>query len=103
MTNVYDSMGRLQFVKNALGENARQYGYDLAGRMVTYADAADRVRTYTYDAAGQNTAIQFPDGRIATYGHDVLGRRTTMSDWGGISTYAFDARGQISGKTASSR
>lgn len=47
VTNVYDAMGRLQFVKNALGENARQYGYDLAGRMVTYADAAGRVRTYT--------------------------------------------------------
>ncbi|MCC7435543.1 MAG: hypothetical protein IT363_12730 [Methanoregulaceae archaeon] len=43
VTNVYDSMGRLQFVVNALDENARQYGYDLAGRMVTYADAAKRV------------------------------------------------------------
>ncbi len=101
VTNVYDSMGRLQFVVNALSENARQYGYDLAGRMVTYADAANRVRTYTYDAAGQNTSIHFPDGKIATYGFDVLGRRTTMSDWGGVSTYTFDARGQMSGKTAS--
>lgn len=30
VTNVYDRMRRLQFVENVLGENARQYGYDLA-------------------------------------------------------------------------
>ncbi len=72
----------MQFVGNALSENARQYGYDLAGRMVTYADAANRGRTYTYDAAGQNTAIQFPDGKIATYAFDPLGSEASPGNAG---------------------
>jgi YD repeat-containing protein len=99
VTNVYDSVGRLAVVQNQLGERARQYGYDLAGRVVTYADAADRVRTHSYDAAGQTTSTRFPDGTIATFAFDALGRRTTMVDWGGTSTYSFDALGRQTGQT----
>jgi len=99
VTNLYDSDGRLQFVQNQLGQNARQYGYDLAGRVVTMADAANRVRSYTYDVNGQSTATIFPDGKIATFAYDPIGQRTTLSDWGGVSTYAYDARSQMRGKT----
>ena len=99
VTNLYDTAGRLQFVQNQLGQNARQYGYDLAGRVVTMADAANRVKSLTYDVNGQNLATQFPDGTIATFGYDAIGQRTTMSDWGGVSTYTYDPRSQMSGKT----
>ncbi|KAA0239717.1 MAG: RHS repeat protein [Armatimonadetes bacterium] len=99
VTNVYDVVGRLALVQNQLGENARQFGYDLAGRIVTMADAANRVRSYTFDAAGQNTVTVFPDGKIATFAFDKVGRRTTMVDWGGTSTYSFDALGRQSGQT----
>lgn len=99
VTNIYDTVGRLAVVQNQLGESARQYGYDLAGRIVTMADAANRVRSYTFDAAGQNTATMFPDGKIATFAFDKVGKRTTMVDWGGTSTYSFDALSRQSGQT----
>lgn len=94
------AMAACSLYKTNLGKTPSQYGYDLAGRVVTMADAANSVRSYACDVAGRNTATPFPDGTIATFGYDAeIGQRTTMSDWGGVSTYAYDPRSQMSGKT----
>ncbi len=86
VTNVYDSMGRLQFVVNALDENSRQYGYHLAGRIVMcLVDGA--LHTYTFDANGNMTADT--SGPV-TMAYDEENRMSLLESGAEVSTYGYD-------------
>jgi len=59
----------------------------------------ERANVRTYDAASNLTKKAYTDGTILTQMYDILNRLTTMSDWTGATTYTYDARSMMSGKT----
>jgi len=94
----YDLAGRQLAIFNELGY-ATTNAYDLNGRTVSIIDAMTRVKTMSYDPASNPTGTAYFDGTILTYQYDPVNRVTTMSDWTGVTTYAFDPRSLLVGKT----
>lgn len=81
------------------------YTYDLNGNMKTKTDAKSVTITYTYDAANRLTKIDFPDDAETdiTYTYDTClngkGRLCTIQDQSGITSYEYNAKGQVTKET----
>jgi len=94
----YDDAGRLYTQTDPLNY-VTTYLYDAAGRNTILVDANGAVKTTVYDAAGRVVSLLYADGKRVTFQYDAVGRRTTMVDWDGTTTYAYSARGELTGKT----
>jgi RHS repeat-associated protein len=86
------------------------YTYDSAGNRLTQTDARGVTSTYAYDAVNRLTSISYPTTKTnnlnITYAYDQatagcynIGRLTTMTDSSGTTTYCYDRRGNVMGKT----
>jgi len=121
----YDSHGNLTAVTDASG-NLTSYQYDDLGRLVSTTSPDTGTATYVYDEAGNATAKTDAKGIAAQYTYDLLnrltgihfpdatqdisyfydgdtygnGRRTGMTDPSGNTTFSYDARGRLTGKTS---
>jgi RHS repeat-associated protein len=91
---VYDEVGNLLSVTNALNQ-VTQHAYDNQNRLTktTYADTT-KYETYTYDEVGNLKTKTDRAGQLTTNGYDVRYRLTTI-DYGGTTPnpdvgYAYD-------------
>jgi len=98
ITLSYDLAGRQLALFNEVGFGVTN-SYDADGRTASVINGMSRVKTMTYDAASNMTGTAYFDGTILTLQYDPLNRTTTMSDWTGMTTYAFDPRSLLVGKT----
>lgn len=73
VTNVYDSVGRVQNQTNAADET---YTYFFAGTRAEEVDPLNFSTIYEFDGFGNTTLLQDPVGRITTYAYDGRGRLT---------------------------
>ncbi|MFK0155449.1 DUF6531 domain-containing protein [Streptomyces sp. NPDC090493] len=90
----YDAGLRLTKVANPQGL-LWTYDYDPAGRLVSEKDFDDRVLSYTHDAAGRLSSRTDALGRTTRYGRDVQGRVTRKNAHGRVTTFAYDAFGEL--------
>ncbi|MNS07315.1 putative deoxyribonuclease RhsB [compost metagenome] len=115
---VYDTMGNLISVTNALNQTTLLSNYDLNGRVgkitdsngtvtdltysprgwltskITTAGTTTEATSYSYDGVGQLTKVTLPDGVYIDYSYDAAHRLTGMTDSAGNSiVYTLDAMG----------
>ncbi|EPD55799.1 DUF6531 domain-containing protein [Streptomyces sp. HGB0020] len=90
----HDPELRLRKVVDPLGMEWT-YEYDLSGRLIAETDFDDRTYTYTHDASGRLTARTTPSGQTIHYGRDPLGRVVLKNAAGDVTTYAYDAAGDL--------
>lgn len=120
-TQGYDAAGELasvtdpiaattQYAYNGFGEvvsttspdsGLTTYTYDAAGNASSKTNANGVTATYGYDALNRLTSIQYPDNSLnASFGYDQgtngIGRLTSVTDAGGVRTFSYDARGNLS-------
>jgi len=62
-------------------------------------DVTNRVKTLVYGNGSNQIQAKYSDGTILSLVYDPINRVTTMSDWTGVTTYSFDARSLLTGKT----
>ncbi len=117
----YDSAGR-RTSRVGLDGYVLNYGYDVAGRLVTLTDASRKllvnytydedgrlsqetkgngtVTTYAYNGAGQFAVLanSAPGGSIQSffnYSYDAKGNRLSMTSAAGVTAYAYDDLNQL--------
>ena len=81
------------------------FGYDTAGNRTRQTDARRITTYYSYDALNRLTSIDYAyNAQDVTYTYDTctngVGRLCQMTDESGITTYAYDARGNLVSQTA---
>jgi RHS repeat-associated protein/CSLREA domain-containing protein len=96
----YDSAGRLERLTNASDALIVAYNYDEVGRLAREDHSNGTSTEYTYDQASQLTSLvhRLPDGSVSSrfdYTYDALGRRTSMTTLEGVTTFGYDAIGQL--------
>jgi len=93
----YDALGR----KVGLWDPSMghwQYAYDPAGRLTAQTDALGQVTQFTYDALDRPLTRQAGSRVVTTtYGTQgwATGRRIAMTDSTGLTTWGYDAQGQV--------
>jgi len=99
----YDPAGRLAAITDANG-NTNGFTYNPLGQLASLADGNGHVTSWAYDINGRNIAKT--DGNnvlIETNGYDAAGRLTAhWTPAKGLTTYAKDANGNVTGITYSS-
>ncbi len=93
-TNVYDEAGRLAestSVKGVATLEARSYGYNAAGQVVSEANRLSEETTYAYDALGRLTEFDPPGPGSTASEYDPAGNRTKA----GPTTYSYNALNQL--------
>ncbi|MQL61515.1 DNRLRE domain-containing protein [Streptomyces vinaceus] len=104
----YDDASRLteKTTTGTADAGAQSYGYDWAGRLISWTGTDGTVTDYTWDAAGNRTsagdtrATYDARNRLltagdATYTYAASGNRTGSGDASGSHTFAFDAHGRM--------
>lgn len=95
----YDAAGRLLSLTDPAG-NTTSYSYDNNGRMETRRSPDARIWKYAYRADNLVSELTLPDNRKFTYTYDVAKRMTSEDAAGLISTFAYSARGELTGATS---
>ena len=77
--------------------------FDAAGNLLTSTDARGQTTTFVYDALNRLVKATYADGSTATYGYDLgaygVGHLTSLTDWTGTTSWAYDAFGHVVQKT----
>jgi len=113
-TNLYDALGRVTNVIDAMGtrrffydpngnltnvvEGARSnsWVYDAYDRVVWYRDSDGNIIQYRYDANGNLTNLVYPGGRNVFYYYDSHNRLTNVTDWANRKTsFEYDLAGRL--------
>ena len=99
----YDDMGRLVSTTSP-DTGTVTYVYDEEGNPVSKTDAKGISVDYVYDVLNRLTDVNFPDSsqNIAfsyDQGTNGLGKRTGMTDESGSTTFSYDNRGRLTGKS----
>ncbi len=77
------------------------FAYDLDGRQTTRQFPNSDVTSNSYSAISQLVSVLYADATRLTMAYDPLNRLTTMQDAIGTSTFAYDPRSLLVGKTDS--
>ena len=103
-TFIYDDMGRV--VMNASPDSGvTSYVYDAAGNLIQKTDAKGIIVQYAYDELNRLVTVSFPDAaQNINYSYDAglfgVGRLTGIVDESGNTTFEYDNRGRLVGKSS---
>ncbi len=79
---------------------AVDYGYDKAGRLVSYKDALAQETTYTYDKLDRRTGTTYPDETHESYLYDAGDNLQQITDANGtVITQTFDVANRLTGRS----
>ncbi|MFC9803585.1 DUF6531 domain-containing protein [Streptomyces bacillaris] len=108
VTSTYDKNNRLTGTTNQLAKTTT-YAYDADGQLTGRTSPLGHKTSWTYDDDGRRTTSVDPRGNATgatpaqyatTYGYDPAGNPTTVKDpLGGTAVTAFDAAGNVTGRT----
>ena len=101
---IFDDLGRL-VVNTSPDTGVTSYVYDESGNMTQKTDANGIVVRYQYDDLNRLTSVGFPDvAQNIGYAYDAglygVGRLTGIADESGSTTFEYDHRGRLVGKTS---
>jgi RHS repeat-associated protein len=103
LTRTYDTLGRLQAVRDA-DLRSSSFAYDAADRLSLETDALGRRTRYTYDALGRlRSSLQDVDGMAARseQRYDALDRIVRVTDPNGLHTdTTYNGFGEITARTS---
>ena len=96
----YDFAGRISELTDGADARLVLYTYDPVGRLSREDNGNGTFTTYEFDDAGQLTSLvnHLPDGTVSSrfdYTYDDLGRRTSVTTLEGMTTFGYDAIGQL--------
>ena len=91
--HTYDSMNRLDTIKNAAGATLSSYDFDTRGNLTTRTTGA-LTDTFTFDKANRLKASTI-NGVASTYRYDGLGRRMQQTEAGVSSYFVYGQAGQL--------
>lgn len=99
----YDDMGRAVSTTSP-DTGTTSYDYDEVGNLKQKTDAKSVTVQYLYDLLNRLIDVQFPDSaQDIGYSYDAgtygKGRRSGMTDPTGSTTFGYDNRGRLTGKT----
>ncbi len=110
-TYTYDGLGN-QTALDSPDTGHTDYAYDRAGNRVSQTDNRGTTSSYTYDSLGRLVGIGYPtsvldvafhydegNGTTGCASSYPQGRLTRMTDATGSTTYCYDRRGNVIGKT----
>ncbi len=101
-TWAYDEASGLLLSKTYADGKGLTYTYADDGRLATRTNARGIVTTYTYDDWGQLLAIDYVDATPdIAYAYDAMGRQTSATDAAGVTTFTYDATGQLTSEQVS--
>ena len=101
-TWAYDEASGLLLSKTYADGKGLTYTYADDGRLATRTNARGIVTTYTYDDWGQLLAIDYVDATPdIAYAYDAMGRQTSATDAVGVTTFTYDATGQLTSEQVS--
>ncbi|MGC1378977.1 MAG: DUF6531 domain-containing protein, partial [Anaerolineales bacterium] len=99
----YDAAGQLTGVTHAYGTTqaaTQHYGYDAAGRRISFTDALDHTTAFTYDNANRLLQITDPLAHTTTYTYDAIGEALSITDANHHTTsFTYTARGNLKRST----
>ena len=72
--------GEIETITDPLGLQ-EQYGYDLAGQMVSKKDKEGYITYYTYNSVGDIDRVTYADGRSVAYVYNPLRQLIEIQDW----------------------
>ncbi|MBF0474981.1 MAG: RHS repeat protein [Deltaproteobacteria bacterium] len=94
-TYTYNAGGQVLTAKDPLN-NTTTYTYDSAGGLATVTDALGHAtRITSYDPNGRPLSLTDPNGLVTSLAYDARGRLTSRTSGGEITTYDYDAAGQL--------
>jgi|GEM_PF-441215 len=104
VTYVYDSLNRLNTIKDQADVNIASYGYDALSRRTGLSLANNTQAAYSYDSLNRllnlvNKTNNVADISSFTYSYDNSGNRLTKTTLSGIASYAYDNIYQLTGIT----
>jgi RHS repeat-associated protein len=97
---IHDSIGRLFQVTDENDSLVSQYEYDSVGRLTRALYGNGTASEYTFDDKSNLSTVlnRNADNSVRSqydYTFDVFGRRTSMTTSAGLTTYEYDASGQL--------
>jgi YD repeat-containing protein len=102
----YNSSGQVLTAIDPRG-NVTTYAYDVKGDLASIKNALNQVTLFSsYDADGRPLTIQDPNGLVTTLTYNFRGQVTSKTQAQWVTTYSYDAVGQLTKLTwpdASSR
>lgn len=91
---VYDGLGRVISITNALGDST-YYDYDILGNLTKERDTRNNETKYEYSSDSTLERVIFADGSAIEYTYDYLGRKTSIKDQrGNITAFVYNGFGK---------
>ena len=101
-TWTYDEASGVLLAKTYADGKGLTYTYTDDSKLATRTNARGIVTTYTYDDWGQLLAIDYADDTPdVAYTYDAMGRQTSATDAAGVTTFTYDAFGQLTSEQVS--
>jgi YD repeat-containing protein len=99
----YNSAGQALTATDPVGHVTR-YAYDALGDLVRIANALGQVTLFSsYDANGRPLTMRDPNGLVKTLTYNFRGQVTSKTEGQWVTTYAYDAAGQLTKLTRADR
>jgi YD repeat-containing protein len=91
----YNSAGQVLTVTDPVGHMTR-YAYDAMGDLARITNALGQVTLFSsYDADGRPLTMRDPNGLVTTLTYNFRGQVTSKTEGQWVTTYAYDAAGQL--------
>ena len=95
-SQVFDSLGRIEQIKNAANQVVSQYGYDAQGNRTTQTDAGTFTTTSTPDALNRIKQVTDAADGITQYDYNALDQLVSVTDPKDLTTsYTLNALGDM--------
>jgi RHS repeat-associated protein len=95
----YDGMGR-RIQRTLPGQQVETMGYDLDGNLLYATNFNGVVMTNRYDVMNRLTNRSSAGGYQVSFTYSPTGQRLSMTDSSGTTTYGYDTRDRLLGKTS---
>lgn len=91
----YDKFGRVTNKLDAANNVVFAYSYDADGRLTNRWTPVSGDTAYSFDAVGNLKAVTYLHSLAISFSYDAMNRLTNMADAVGVTSYNYNAAGQL--------